>query len=147
VAVEVSAISDFIDPTTTTPQIPIFDTRRAETTVTLPSGGSLMIAGLMRADVLADIDGVPGVMDLPIIGALFRSHRFQRDETELVMTVTPYRVGSVDNRRPLSLPTDGFVPSSDIDLFLFGHLQKQYSRKDRLNALPVVYGPIGYVME
>ena len=147
VAVEVSAISDFIDATDNSPQIPIFDTRRAETTVTLPSGGSVMIAGLMRADILTDIDGAPWLMNVPILGALFRSHRFQRDETELVMTITPYRVGSADNRRPLGLPTDGFVPSSDMDLFLFGHLVKQYSSTDRLNALPAVYGPIGYVME
>ena len=122
-------------------------TRRADSTVTLPSGGNLMIAGLLQSDDFSTVDGVPGLKDLPILGALFRSTRFQRNDTELVVLVSPYRVGTADARRPLALPTDGFVPASDMDLYLFGRLHKQYSGKDQLETLPSVFGPFGYVME
>jgi pilus assembly protein CpaC len=124
-----------------------FSTNRAETTVTLPSGGSVMIAGLLQSDETNTIDGVPGFEDLPIIGALFRSTEFERSETELVITVTPYRVRSVDNRRRMSMPTDGFLPASDIDVYLFGQLHKRYTDREKLDEVPSVFGPIGYTME
>ena len=127
--------------------IPGFTTRRAETTVTLPSGGSLMIAGLIQNDEINTVSGVPGLKDLPILGALFRSTRFQRSETELVVMVTPYRIAPTDSRRPMSMPTDGFVPSSDMDVYLFGRLHKRYTNLDNLNELPPIFGPIGYSME
>ena len=145
VVVEVSRVApELADPTTGTPG---FNTNRAETTVTLPSGGSVMIAGLLQSVDFNTIDGVPGFKDLPIIGALFRSTEFERSETELVITVAPYRVRSVDNRRRMSMPTDGFLPASDIDLYLFGQLHKRYTDREKLDEVPSIFGPIGYTME
>jgi pilus assembly protein CpaC len=72
--------------------VPGLDVRRASTTVELPSGGSLMIAGLLRSDNLEGMNGIPGLIDTPVLGELVKSRNFQRDETELVVIVTPYLV-------------------------------------------------------
>ena len=85
-------------------QIPGLTTRRAETTVELASGQSFAIAGLFLDNSLQDLDAVPGLNDIPILGDLFRSDRFERRETELMIIVTPYVVRPVDTRIPA--PTD-----------------------------------------
>lgn len=122
-----------------------FTTRRAETTVTLPSGGSIMIAGIIQDENSLTSSGTPWLKDIPILGALFRSHNFQNDETELVVMVTPYIVKPVETANQLALPTDGFIPASDADMYLFGRLHGQYGKGA---ALPTtVVGPIGYIME
>ena len=87
-------------------QIPGLTTRRAETTVELASGQSFAIAGLFLDNSLQDLDAVPGLNDIPILGELFRSDRFERRETELMIIVTPYVVSPVDTRIPL--PTDPY---------------------------------------
>ena len=127
--------------------IPSLTVNRAETTVELPSGGSFMIAGLLQNDIRSTIDGLPGMKDIPILGALFRSVEFRRDETELVVTVTPYLVRPVDPNR-MALPTDGFAPASDFDMYLLGRLHDVYS-KPAAPPPPVgqVQGPIGFIME
>lgn len=84
--------------------VPGLTTRRAETTVELGSGQSFAIAGLLQNSVTQDIKGIPKMSDLPILGALFRSKRFQRDESELVIIVTPYLVKPVSHR--LATPVD-----------------------------------------
>ena len=68
--------------------IPALTVRRAETTVEMPSGGSFAIAGLMQHETKQVIDGFPGLKDMPVLGALFRSRDFENDETELVVLVT-----------------------------------------------------------
>jgi len=88
--------------------IPALSVRRAETTVELPSGGSLVIGGLMQNQSKQSIDGFPGLKDLPILGALFRSRDFQNNETELVVMVTAYLVDPVSEAR-LARPDQGFV--------------------------------------
>ena len=91
--------------------IPALVTRRAETTVELGSGQSFMIAGLLRNTNANDINKAPFLGDLPILGALFRSTKYRRAETELVIIVTPYLVRPVSNQ--LALPTDGYrAPTS-----------------------------------
>ncbi len=127
--------------------IPSLTVNRAETTVELPSGGSFMIAGLLQNDIRSTIDGLPGMKDIPILGALFRSVAFRREETELVVTVTPYLVRPVDPNR-MALPTDGFAPASDFDMYLLGRLHDVYS-KPAAPPPPVgqVQGPIGFIME
>jgi pilus assembly protein CpaC len=145
VVVEVSQLAPAL--TNAVSGIPGFTTRRAETTVTLPSGGSVMLAGLVQNDEFNTIDGVPGLKDLPIIGALFRSASYQRNETELVMIVTPYSIGSVDASEQLSMPTDGFVPAGEADMYLFGRLHQQYSNRSAPLGVPSIFGPIGYSME
>ncbi|MFQ5959220.1 MAG: type II and III secretion system protein family protein, partial [Alphaproteobacteria bacterium] len=99
--------------------IPSLTVNRAETTVELPSGGGFMIAGLLQNDIRNRVDGIPGMKDIPILGALFRSVAFRREETELVVTVTPYLVRPVDPNM-MALPTDGFAPASDFDMYLLG---------------------------
>ncbi|HEX8193010.1 MAG TPA: type II and III secretion system protein family protein [Allosphingosinicella sp.] len=95
-------------------QIPSLTTRRAETTVELGSGQSFMIAGLMRNSGTNSVDRVPGLGRVPVIGALFRSNGFRRNETELVIIVTPYLVRPV-NAGDIALPTDGFRSARTVD--------------------------------
>lgn len=99
-------------------QIPALTTRRAETTVELGSGQSFMIGGLLQNKHFNQIDKAPGVGDVPILGSLFRSTRFRRSETELVIIVTPYLVKP--SSAPLPLPTDGYKAASDVDRVLLG---------------------------
>jgi len=128
-----------------TVSVPAFKVRRAASTVELPSGGSIMIAGLLQNDVTSSMAGLPGLMDVPVLGALFRSTAFQRNETELVIILSAYVVQPVE-QPSLALPTDGFAPSSDIDRLLFGRLQKTYARNAA--AIPgELQGPFGYVVE
>ena len=99
-------------------QIPALTVRRAETTVELGSGDSFAIAGLLQDNVTHDVQAVPGLGEIPILGALFRSDSFQHNKTELVIVVTPYVVGSSSDPSALSLPTDGYVPPSDLERML-----------------------------
>jgi len=97
-------------------EVPALTTRRAETTIELNSGQSFAIAGLLNSQQSQSIEKYPFLGDLPILGALFRSSRFQNDETELVIIITPYVVKPTTQDR-LALPTDGFAPPSDTDMF------------------------------
>ena len=108
---EVSELSNEGSVTLNNFTVPALTTRRAETTVELGSGQSFMIAGLLRNASTNDIEKAPFLGDLPILGALFRSTRFRRSETELVIVVTPYLVRPVSNQ--LALPTDGLRMPSD----------------------------------
>jgi pilus assembly protein CpaC len=105
--------------------IPALTTRRAETTVELGSGQSFMIAGLLRNVNTNDISKAPFLGDLPILGALFRSTQFRRQETELVIIVTPYLVRPISGQ--LALPTDGYRAPSDPELNLEGQYYKGVS--------------------
>lgn len=126
--------------------IPALTVNRAQTTIELPSGGSLIIAGLLQNDIRNTIKGFPGLKDIPILGALFRSVAFQKDETELVIAVTPYLVKPIDERS-VSLPTDGFAPASDLDMYLLGRLHDVYAKSKALPLVGQPQGPIGYIME
>jgi pilus assembly protein CpaC len=105
-------------------EIPALSVRRAETTIRLGSGESFAIAGLIQDNVNTDISKFPWLGDLPIIGTLFRSSRFQRQETELVIIVTPYVVRPVPEGPSLKLPTDGMQPASDIEQLVLQRLVK-----------------------
>jgi pilus assembly protein CpaC len=108
---EVSELSNEGSVTLNDFTVPALTTRRAETTVELGSGQSFMIAGLLRNSATNDIEKAPFLGDLPILGSLFRSTRFRRAETELVIIVTPYLVRPTSNQ--LALPTDGLRMPSD----------------------------------
>ena len=97
---------------TTTLTIPSIRTRRAETTVEIPSGGALAMAGMIQEQTKQQINGIPGLMQLPVLGQLFRSRDFVNRQTELVVIVTPYVVRAVAQRN-LSRPDDGFADASD----------------------------------
>ena len=99
--------------------------RRAQTTVEIPSGGSMMLGGLLSNDAKNTAKGAPGLKDIPVLGALFRSTDFQRGETELVVIATPYIVRPTPPAA-LSAPTDGFAPASDLDTFFFNGLYARY---------------------
>jgi len=147
---EVSAIdtanSTAISPTVS---VPAFKVRRASSTVELPSGGSIMIAGLLQNDITSDVAGIPGVMDLPVLGRLFRSDSFQRNETELVVILSAYVVQPVDQPEALSTPSDGFAPASDMKRFLLGRLQETYTQRGKapLTTPLQLQGPYGYIVE
>lgn len=122
-------------------------TRRANSTIELPSGGGIMIAGLLQNDMQTAVNGVPGLMDLPILGSLFRSTSFQRNETELVILVSVILAKPTDPDL-LAAPTDGFAPSHDLDRYFIGNLQNIYVRRPPAASLPTEgpKGPIGYII-
>lgn len=136
-----------IDTSIAVNNIPGFKTKKTETTINLPSGGSMMISGLLQDNTSNTIAGFPFLKDIPILGALFRSTQFQRNESELVITVTAYLVESVGNDTPLSLPSDGFEPSSDIDLYLLSRLHREYNEGERPFWADSLNGPFGYIMK
>ncbi len=126
--------------------IPGLNVRRAETTLELPSGGSLVMAGLLSDKTKQNIDGVPGAKDLPVLGALFRSRDYQKNETELVVVVTPYIVDPT-NRKKIALPTDGFAPASDMDTILMGKLNATYRANGDAPTDKKLKGPVGFVVD
>jgi len=101
--------------------IPSLVTRRASTTIELGDGQSFVIAGLLENNYANSIDQFPWLGDLPILGALFRSTRFLRSETELMIMVTPYLVKPAKAGTVIG-PADLYKPPSDVDLFLFGEI-------------------------
>ncbi|MCK5167982.1 MAG: type II and III secretion system protein family protein, partial [Rhodospirillaceae bacterium] len=141
-----TTVSD-IDPAVTVNGVPGLTEKTTSTTVDLPSGGTLYMAGLIQNDVSNNVYGVPGLKDLPILGALFRSEAFQSEETELVITMTAYLAKSVGNASRLALPTDGFAPASDIDFYLLGRLHKTYTKRELPPYATPLAGPYGYIME
>lgn len=124
--------------------IPALSVRRTETTVELPSGGSFAVAGLMQHNTKQVINGFPGVKDLPVLGALFRSRDFQNDESELVVLVSAYLV-EPNAASAFSAPTDGFVAPTDPETLLLGRLNAVYKRKDKPLA-PQASAPVGFVV-
>lgn len=124
-------------------------TRRAETTVELGNGESLVLGGLLQRNTSQDIDKVPGLGDLPILGTLFRSQEYRRDETELMIIVTPYIVRPTSER--LALPTDGYQPPNDYERLVWGAMYR-----DSVGRLPErvarnrghrLIGPVGFRIE
>lgn len=114
-------------------QIPALKKRNAKSTVELPSGGSIALAGLMSSDVRQNVDGLPGIKDLPILGTLFRSRDYIKEETELVVIVTPYLVRPVA-RKKLARPSDGLAPATDMKANFLGHLNRIYGKGSMVNA-------------
>jgi pilus assembly protein CpaC len=148
ISTEVSALSDQNTVTAAGFTFKSFVTRRAISVVELPSGGELMIAGLLQNDITSGLNGVPGLMNLPILGALFRSTSFQRNETELVILVSAVLAKPADPSQ-FVLPTDGFAPASDLDRYLLGHLQDVYVKRPppALTAPQSLQGPLGYIVQ
>lgn len=115
---EVSSIDPTVSVDVGVIKVPGIKVRRAHTTIELHDGESFTIAGLLQQDYQTQTRQFPFVGDIPILGALFRSNGYQRNETELVIVVTPHLV--VPRRGKVALPGDGFVPPSDFELFLLG---------------------------
>jgi pilus assembly protein CpaC len=115
--------------------VPALTTRRAETTIELGSGQSMMIAGLLRNSNTNNVDKAPFLGDLPILGALFRSTKYKRAETELVVIVTPYLVRPVSNQ--LALPTDGYRAPNAGEMVFGGHTYKRRAVSATTGTAPV----------
>jgi pilus assembly protein CpaC len=111
--------------TTQTVTVPSIRTRRAETSVEIPSGGSLAMAGMIQDQTKQAINGFPGLMELPILGPLFKSRDYVNQRTELMVIVTPYVVRAVA-QKDLSRPDDGFADPSDPTSILLGRLNRIY---------------------
>ena len=116
--------------------VPAITTRRAETTVELGSGQSFMLAGLLRNANTNNIEKAPFLGDLPILGALFRSTKYRRSETELVIIVTPYLVRPVSNQ--LASPTDGYRTPTDAQRVFLG---QSYTGQSGPASVPVAPAP------
>jgi pilus assembly protein CpaC len=125
--------------------IPALKKREAKSTVELPSGGSIALAGLLSQDTRQSIDGFPGLKDVPILGTLFRSRDFQNSETELVIIVTPYIVRPTA-RRELARPDDGLNAATDRKADFLGHINRVYGRG---GPAPVgdLKGDYGFIVE
>ena len=128
---EVSELSDAGSIRLNGFNVPALTVRRTETTVELGSGQSFMIAGLLRNRNTNSIDRAPFLGNIPILGALFRSTHYQRDETELVIVVTPYLVRPVSNPSQIALPTDGYRSPDEAQRLLVGQAHAGHSGEQR----------------
>jgi pilus assembly protein CpaC len=124
---------------------PAFRVRKSDTTVELPSGGTLATAGLIQRVSKSSLNGLPGLMNLPIIGVLFRSRDYQREETELMITATPYIAKPMEPNQ-VQRPDDGFVESHDAQAVLLGRLNKIYGTSG--GPQPQAYkGRVGFIAD
>lgn len=126
-------------------QIPALQKRQANSTVELPSGGSLALAGLLSESTRQNIDGFPGLKEVPILGTLFRSRDFIKEETELVVIVTPYTVRPTA-RRDLARPLDGLADATDREANFLGHVNRVYGRGREI-PYGGLKGDYGFIVE
>lgn len=133
IGAEVSELSSEGAVTTGGISIPALKVRSAETTLEMPSGGTLAMAGMLSDDTRMNVDGVPGLKNIPVLGQLFRSNDYRRRETELVILVTPYLVTHMAKAQAAK-PDKSFAPASDLKSIFFGHMHR-------------LYGPIGGSLE
>ena len=126
--------------------VPSIRTRRAETTLEIPSGGSMAMAGLIQQQTKQAVNGLPGVNQLPILGALFRSQDFVNNETELMVLVTPYVVRAVAQKE-LSRPDDGFAPASDSQSTLLARINRIYGLVARVGPVGAYEGNFGFIID
>jgi pilus assembly protein CpaC len=126
--------------------IPSIKTRRAETTLEIPSGGSIAMAGLIQEQTKQAVNGLPGIDQLPVLGQLFRSQDFVNNETELMVVVTPYIVRAVA-QKDLSRPDDGFAPASDIQSSLLGQINRIYGISGRVEQVGIYQANFGFIID
>jgi len=126
--------------------IPSIRTRRAETTLEIPSGGSMAMAGLIQQQTKQAINGLPGLDQLPVLGQLFRSQDFVNNETELMVLVTPYVVRAVAQKE-LSRPDDGFAPASDAQSALLSRINRIYGVAGRVEPVGNYQGNFGFIID
>jgi pilus assembly protein CpaC len=124
--------------------IPGLTVRRANSTVELPSGGTLALAGILQEQTKQSINGVPGLMNLPVLGPLFKSRDYQNGLTELMILVTPYVVNPAP-RQALSLPTDGFADASDPQTVFLNQLNRTYGIQGTADPGRNNHGNYGFI--
>jgi pilus assembly protein CpaC len=126
--------------------IPSIKTRRAETTLEIPSGGSMAMAGLIQDQTKQAINGLPGLAQIPVLGALFRSRDYINNQTELMVLVTPYVVRAVA-QKDLSRPDDGFVSAADPQADLLGTINRIYGVPGRVEPARSYRGTYGFITD
>jgi pilus assembly protein CpaC len=126
--------------------IPSIKTRRAETTLEIPSGGAMAMAGLIQEQTKQAINGLPGLAQLPILGSLFRSRDYVNNQTELMVLVTPYIVRAVA-QKDLSRPDDGFAAASDPQADLLGSINRIYGVPGRVEPARNYRGTYGFITD
>jgi pilus assembly protein CpaC len=133
---------------TTSLTVPSIQTRRADTTVEIPSGGSLALAGMIQEQTKQSINGIPALMQVPILGTLFKSRDYINHQSELMVLVTPYVVRAVAQKQ-LSKPDDGFADPSDPQTFLLGQLNRIYGVAGKNETRPTgdYHGKYGFILD
>ena len=135
-----------IPGTTNTVTVPSIRTRRADTTVEIPSGGSLAMAGMIHNETRHNVNGFPGLMELPILGPLFKSNDYINQQTELMVLVTPYVVRAVA-QKDLSRPDDGFADPSDPAQVLLGRFNRIYGVGGTTDPPDNYRGKYGFILD
>jgi pilus assembly protein CpaC len=146
VMTEVSEVSNDNSINITGVQVPSIKTRRAETTLEIPSGGSMAMAGLIQDQTKQAINGLPGLSQLPVLGQLFRSRDYINNQTELMVLVTPYVVRAVA-QKDLSRPDDGFASASDPQTDLLGSINRIYGVPGRVEPARNYRGTYGFITD
>ncbi len=126
--------------------IPSIKTRRVETTLEIPSGGAMAMAGLIQEQTKLAINGLPGLAQLPVLGSLFRSRDFVNNQTELMVLVTPYIVRAVA-QKDLSRPDDGFAAATDPQADLLGSINRIYGVPGRVEPARNYRGTYGFITD
>jgi pilus assembly protein CpaC len=126
--------------------VPSIRTRRAETTVEIPSGGSLALAGMIQDSTKQAISGLPGLMEVPVLGALFKSRDYINQRTELMVLVTPYIVRAVA-QKDLARPDDGYADPSDPSAVLLGRLNRIYGVSGAPDPADTYHGKYGFILD
>lgn len=145
ISTEVSELSNEGAITLESITIPALKVRRANSTIELPSGGSLMLAGLISNETRQSIEGLPGLKTLPVLGTLFRSRDFIKSETELVVIVTPYTVKPAA-RQDLARPDKGFLEATDRGGYFHGRINRVQGREKASDGC-CYQGNVGYIVE
>jgi pilus assembly protein CpaC len=114
--------------------------------VELPSGGALAMAGMLQEQTRQQINGVPGLMQLPILGALFKSRDYINKQSELMVIVTPYVVKAV-SQKELSRPDDGYADASDPATTLLGKFNRIYGPASKGDPRVVYHGKPGFILD
>jgi pilus assembly protein CpaC len=146
VMTEVSEVSNDNSISISGISVPSIKTRRAETTLEIPSGGAMAMAGLIQQQQKAAINGLPGLSTLPVLGTLFRSRDFVNNQTELMVLVTPYIVRAVAPK-DLSRPDDGFASASDPQADLLGSINRIYGVPGRPDPAQNYRGTYGFITD
>jgi len=146
VMTEVSEVSNDNSINVTGISVPSVRTRRAETTLEIPSGGAMAMAGLIQEQTKQAINGLPGLSQLPVLGSLFRSRDYVNSQTELMVLVTPYVVRAVA-QKDLSRPDDGFAAATDPQADLLGSINRIYGVPGRVEPARNYRGTYGFITD
>jgi pilus assembly protein CpaC len=138
---------DFANATTISgTTVPALTVRSATTTVQLRDGQSFAIAGLLQADNTRDISQLPWLGSVPVLGLLFRSSAYQKDQTDLVIIVTPSLAKPAAPNEHLASPLDNSLPTNDVDFFVLGQTEQRKRTTDFVNSQGDIQGPYGYML-